>query len=95
MKHLILIGIAVVFAGCSSQPRTIVSQDIDSGIVGAKPDGYPKTTVKPLPDQPGFCVEVTESYKEHDHEGQTLWLREKTVRSISCTRQQWKRLEME
>jgi|AntRauTorcE11898_2_1112593.scaffolds.fasta_scaffold08453_2 hypothetical protein len=93
MKYAVLMCIAVALVGCSTQPKTIAAQDIEDGVVGAKPEGYPKSTVKPLPDQPGFCVEVTERYKERNHEGQTIWLKEKTVASISCTKQQWERLE--
>ena len=92
MKILFLILLGTALAGCSSQPRTIVSQDWDDGVVGAKPGGYPKTVVQPLPDLPGFCIEVTEDWKEHDHEAQAVWLKEKTVRSIGCTKTQWNRL---
>lgn len=92
MKILILIILGTVLAGCSLQPKTIVSHDLEDGVVGAKPEGYPKTVVKPLPDQPGFCVEVTERWKQHDYEGQTVWLKEKTVQSIACTKNRWKRL---
>jgi hypothetical protein len=95
MKSLFVIILAIALAGCSSQPKTIVSQDLEDGVVGAKPEGYPKTMVKALPDQPGFCVEVTESWQEHDHEGQTVWLKEKKVQSIACTKDRWRRLSMD
>ncbi len=94
MKTLSFIVMGIVLAGCSSQPRTIVSQDLDEAVVGTKPEGYPKTVVQPLPDRPGFCVEVTENWKEHEQDGQVVWLKEKTVRSIGCTRQRWERLSM-
>lgn len=95
MKYLIPMCLAVVLVGCSAQPRTIVSQNIDEGVVGSRPEGYPRTVVKALPDQPGFCIEVTESWNEHQHEGQTVWLKQRTVESVSCKREQWKRLTMD
>ena len=94
MKILMLVVLGLAVAGCSSQPKTIVSQDLDEGVIGAKPEGYPKTMVKALPDQPGFCVEVTESWKEQDRDGQVVWLKQKTVESTSCTKYRWERLLM-
>lgn len=92
MKAIMLIVLGLALAGCSAQPRTIVSQNLDDAVVGVKPAGYPVTSIKPLPDQPGFCVAVTENWKQRDHDGQPVWLKEKTVQSISCTKQRWYRL---
>lgn len=94
MKTLILAILAIGLAGCSAQPKTIVAQDMDQGVVGAKPDGYPRTVIKALPDQPGFCVAVTEDWKAQAQEGQTVWLKEKSVESVGCTKTRWERLDM-
>jgi|AntRauTorcE11898_2_1112593.scaffolds.fasta_scaffold16431_1 hypothetical protein len=92
MKYLMTILLGLALIGCSAQPRTIVSQDPDDRVVGAKPAGYPKTTVKALPDQPGFCVKVTQDWVEQSGQSQTVWFKEKTVQSTSCTKQRWHRL---
>lgn len=92
MKSLFIILIGITLAGCSTQPRTIVTQDLSEGVVGAKPEGYPKTMIKALPDQPGFCVKVTEDWQEREYQGETVWLKEKTVRSASCTKDRWYQL---
>lgn len=94
MKTLILMFVAAMLAACSSQPRTLVSQDMDDAVVGEKPEGYPKTAIRPLPDQPGFCVGVTEDWIQQEYEGQTVWLKQKTVESVSCTKERWRRLSM-
>lgn len=95
MKNLLFIVLGIALAGCSTQPKTIVTQDLSEGVVGTKPEGYPRTEVKALPDQPGFCVEVTEAWQEHKHEGKSVWLKEKTVRSIPCTKARWYRMARE
>ncbi|WP_150910227.1 hypothetical protein [Marinobacter halotolerans] len=92
MKSLLLFVFAITLAGCSTQPKTIVNQDLSEGVVGTKPEGYPKTMVRALPDQPGFCVEVTQDWQERSYEGKTVWLKEKTVRSASCTKYRWYQL---
>lgn len=92
MKILMLIILGLAVAGCSTQPRTLVSQDPEERVVGEKPAGYPKTVVRALPDQPGFCVEVTEDWQNQEEDGQTVWTKEKTLQSKSCTKQRWHRL---
>lgn len=92
MKYLITIVLGLALAGCSAQPKTIVSQDPADRVVGEKPAGYPKTTVKALPDQPGFCVEVVQDWVEQPRQSEAVWLKEKTVQSISCTKTRWHRL---
>lgn len=94
MKIIFLVIFAVALVGCSTQPKTIVTGDLDEAVIGAKPEGYPKTLVKALPDQPGFCVAVTEDWEEHRREGQTVWLKAKTVESVGCTKTRWERLSM-
>lgn len=92
MKVLMLILVGFALTGCSTQPRTLVSQDPDDRVVGDKPEGYPRTQVKALPDQPGFCVAVTEDWHEQEDGGQTVWIKAKTIESESCTKQRWHRL---
>ncbi|WP_191964425.1 putative periplasmic lipoprotein [Marinobacter confluentis] len=94
MKYLMMMLVAFALVGCSAQPRTIVSQDPGDTVVGDRPEGYPRTVVKALPDQPGFCVEVTESWKEGQQNGDTVWTKQKTVESTACTKTRWERLSM-
>lgn len=89
-----MISLVVLFAGCSSQPRTVVFQDPDAAVWGSKPDGYPKTVLKALPDRPGFCVKVTEDWEPRELEGRDVWYRSRTVESLSCTKERWRGLTM-
>jgi hypothetical protein len=84
LKKLITIVLAVLLGGCSLQKGAISSDDLDAAVIGEKPEGYPKTYIKSLPDRPGFCIEVTENWKAHDYQGQTIWLKEKTIESLNC-----------
>ncbi|PFG11462.1 MULTISPECIES: hypothetical protein [unclassified Marinobacter] len=84
MKKLITIVLAVLLGGCSSQQGAINSDDLDAAVIGKKPEGYPKTYIKSLPDRPGFCIKVTENWKAHDYQGQTIWLKEKKIESLNC-----------
>lgn len=91
MKKLVMIGFAVFLGGCSSQKEALNLNDLSSAVIGDMPAGYPKTTIKALPDRPGFCIKVTESWKAHDYQGQTVWLREKKIESLNCpwSEMQW------
>ncbi|HEV8076784.1 MAG TPA: hypothetical protein VGP45_00190 [Marinobacter sp.] len=84
MKKLITLVFAVFASGCSTQQEAITQDDLDAAVVGEMPAGYPKVTIKRLPDRPGFCVKVTESWKAYDYEGQTVWIREKNIESLNC-----------
>jgi len=92
LKKIITIALALALAaflgGCSSQRGVINVNDVDSAVIGEKPEGYPKTVIKSLPDRPGFCIKVTENWKAHDYQGQTVWLKEKKVESLNCPRDQ-------
>ena len=91
MKKLITIVFAVFVGGCSTQKEVLTLDDLGSAVIGEMPAGYPKTTIKSLPDRPGFCIKVTESWKAHDYQGQTVWLREKNIESLNCpwSEMQW------
>ena len=84
MKKLITIVFSVFIGGCSTQKEAITLDDLGSAVIGEMPAGYPKTTINPLPDRPGFCIKVTECWKAHDYQGQTVWLREKNIESLNC-----------
>ena len=66
------------------QSRTDSGNDQQPGIIGEKPEGYPRTFIKRLPDRPGFCIEVTEDWREYPYQGETMWLKEKTIKSLNC-----------
>ena len=91
MKKLITIVFAVLVAGCSTHKEAITLDDLGSAVIGEMPAGYPKTTIKALPDRPGFCIKVTESWKAHDVQGQQVWLKEKNIESLNCpwSEMQW------
>ncbi|MDI9244718.1 hypothetical protein [Marinobacter sp. CHS3-4] len=89
MKYLVTVAILLFLAGCSSQPKIISAENSEGGVAVSKPEGYPKTEIRALPDQPGFCVAVTESWREGSRDGQTVWLKEAAVESASCTKTQW------
>lgn len=78
----LLLGIGVM--GCTSQQPAVNLENADSAVIGAKPEGYPRTYIKRLPDLPGFCIEVTESWREHPYQGETIWLKEKRIKSLNC-----------
>jgi hypothetical protein len=84
LKKIITLAVAVFLGGCSSQQGVIHSNNVDSAVIGAKPEGYPKTVIKSLPDRPGFCIEVTEDWKAQDYQGQTMWFKEKKIASLNC-----------
>lgn len=78
----ILLGLSLM--GCASQQPAVNLDNADSAIMGEKPEGYPKTFIKRLPDLPGFCIEVTEDWRKHPYQGDTIWLKEKTIKSLNC-----------
>ncbi len=80
---IMLLGIGLM--GCASQQPAINLNNADSAVIGAKPEGYPRTYIKRLPDLPGFCIEVTESWREQPYQGETIWLKEKTIKSLNCS----------
>lgn len=85
MKGLITIVLVAALFGCGSQQARLNSEDPDSAVVGDnKPGGYPRTYIRPLPGFPGFCIKVTEDWKSHDYQGQTIWLRDKQIKSLNC-----------
>jgi len=65
MKSVLTILLGLSFIGCASQQPAANLKTPDSAVIGEKPEGYPKTVIKRLPDLPGFCVEVTEDWREH------------------------------
>jgi len=84
LKGLITIVLVAARFGCASKQAKFNFDGPDPAVVGDKPEGYPRTYIRPLPDFPGFCIKVTEDWKSHDHQGQTIWLREKQVKSLNC-----------
>jgi hypothetical protein len=86
-----MIVFSVFIGGCSSQKQAISPDDLSAAVTGDMPAGYPKTTIKALPDRPGFCIKVTQSWKAHDYQGQTVWLKDKKIESLNCpwSESQW------
>lgn len=84
MKCALTVLLGISLMGCASQQPAVDLTNPDSAIIGEKPEGYPKTFIKRLPDLPGFCVEVTEDWREHTYQGGTVWLKEKTIKSLNC-----------
>jgi len=66
----------VILAAVAANPNLIV--------IGQKPEGYPKTHIEPYPGFSGFCLEVKESWREDSNQGQTIWLKDKELKSMRC-----------
>ena len=84
MKRIFTILLGIGLIGCASQQSAVDLKNSDSAIIGEKPEGYPKTFIKRLPDLPGFCIEVTEDWRKRPYQGETIWLKEKTIKSLNC-----------
>ncbi|MDK8465238.1 hypothetical protein [Marinobacter sp. SS13-12] len=89
MKRILIVLFGLGLAGCVSQQPAVNLNNPDSAIVGEKPEGYPRTYIKQLPDLPGFCIEVTEDWRENLHQGETIWRKEKTIKSVNCPGKSW------
>lgn len=82
----------LLIVGCSSHSNPVIVEQQSTPPVGHQREDYPRTYLQALPDQPGFCVAVTEAWVERTEDGKSVWLKEKSVQSVNCTRSQWERL---
>ena len=89
MRLVLSVFLGVSLIGCALQQPALNLTDSDSAIIGEKPEGYPRTLIKRLPDLPGFCIEVIENWREHTYQGETIWLKEKTIKSLNCPGKTW------
>ncbi|MTD33689.1 hypothetical protein [Paludibacterium denitrificans] len=84
MKFILAVLIAFTAAGCATHKETFTSTNPNELFIGKKPDGYPKTYIEPYPGYPGFCLDVKETLREDHFKGQTIWLKDKYLRSVDC-----------
>lgn len=84
-KIAIILLLGLGLSACAARQAPSKPGIPETAIVGEKPKGYPRTTVRQLPDRHGFCVEITETLREDTHQGQTIWLKEKAIRSVNCS----------
>lgn len=71
-------------SGCTTPSPAPVSNNPDQFRVGAKPEGYPRTHIEPKVGFPGYCLKVTESWREDSYNGHVIWLKDKEITSLPC-----------
>lgn len=79
-----LLFAAFAISGCATSTPAPVSTNPDQLRVGAKPEGYPRTYIEPMAGFPGYCLKVTESWREDSYNGHTIWLKDREMRSMRC-----------
>ena len=84
MKLIVAAVLALSVVGCATHQKTVISNNPDLLVVGSKPEGYPKTHIEPYPNFPGFCIEAKESWREDNYQGQTIWLKDRELKSMQC-----------
>ena len=84
MKFIVVALAALTVVGCATHKETLISNNPDLLVIGQKPEGYPKTHIEPYPGFPDFCLEVKESWREDSYHGQTIWLKNKELKSMQC-----------
>ena len=84
MKYLILALLAIALAGCAAPKATLHSSKTDMLVIGQEPAGYPKTYVEPYKGFPGYCLQVTESWRKDSYQGQTIWFKDKAIKAMPC-----------
>lgn len=87
MKYVIVILFALTVAGCAAPKEVLYSTNTDMLVVGQEPAGYPKTYIEPYKSFPGFCLQVTESWRQGSYHGQTIWFKDKAIKTMRCPAQ--------
>lgn len=83
MKKLALavIFIAPIFiVGCATKEK-LVSTNPDLLRIGTKPEGYPKNYIEKYS---GYCIDVTETWREDHYKGQTIWFKDMHRQTVDC-----------
>lgn len=70
----------ILITGCATQEH-LTSNNPDLLRIGSKPEGYPKTYTEKYP---GYCVDVTETWREDHYKEQTIWFKDTYRKTVDC-----------
>lgn len=78
--RLLALSCSFLIAACSTS-APLVSTNPELLRIGEKPEGYPKTYLQQID---GHCQQVTESWREREFRGQTIWLKDVSEKTVDC-----------
>lgn len=82
MKKVVFVLAVAFLAGCASQEHVLTSSDPDRlRISDEQPEGYPKVSII---HQGPVCARLHESWRESEYQGQTIWLKQESLTTVTC-----------